>query len=399
MRLRTLVPALTVLASLALLTACEPATQAGAQNAPPPPQVVVSAPVQKTVTEWDEYTGRFAAVDAVEVRPRVGGFLDSIHFRDGDIVRKGDLLFVIDPRPFEAQLAAAHARLAEAESRLTLADRELERARNLRRTQAVSETVLDQRAQERAAAQASVMGARAEVREAELNLEFTKVTAPVSGRVGRHLVSAGNLVSGGTAQSTLLTTIVSLDPIHFYFDADQAAYLRYVRLSQDGARPSSRDVQNPVVLSLPDETEFKHQGRMDFVDNQLDRSTGTIRGRAIFSNPDLVFTPGLFARIRLVGRGNYDALLLPDSAIGTDQTRRFVFVVGEDSVPQYRPVEVGPIIDGLRVVRSGLTPTDKVIVSGIQRVRPGAPVTPVEEPIAQAAADEPPAIRKAEAAR
>lgn len=390
---RRLIQSLVMLSSIWLLAGCGADTQAAADAAPPPPEVIVSPPVQKTITEWDEYTGRFAALDEVEVRPRVGGFLDSIHFRDGDIVQKGTLLFVIDPRPFEAELAAAHARLAETESRLDLASRELERAQNLRRSQAVSETVLDQREQERAAAQALVMGARAEVRQAELNLEFTRVTAPVSGRVGRHLVSEGNLVSGGTAQSTLLTTIVSLSPIHFYFDADQAAYLRYVRLSQQGTRQSSRDFQTPVVLSLPDEAEFTHKGRMDFVDNRLDQSTGTIRGRAIFDNPDLVFTPGLFARIRLLGRGEYEALMLPDSAIGTDQTRRFVYVVGDDGVPQFRPVEIGPIIDGLRVIRDGLAPTDKVIVSGIQRVRPGAPVTPVLEPLADPAGDAP---RKAE---
>ncbi|WP_119680883.1 efflux RND transporter periplasmic adaptor subunit [Indioceanicola profundi] len=376
-----------------LLSACDPASQSRADGSPPLPQVVVSTPLQKTVAEWDEYTGRFAAVNEVEVRPRVGGFLDSVNFRDGDIVRKGDLLFVIDPRPFEAELAAAHAGLAEAESRLELATRELTRASDLRRSQAVSETVLDQREQERAAAQAAVMAARAEVRQAELNLEFTRVTAPISGRVGRHLVSEGNLISGGTTASTLLTTIVSLDPIHIYFDADQAAFLRYVRMAQAGTQPSARENQSRVVLSLPDETAFEHEGRMDFLDNQLDRSTGTIRARATFSNPDLLFTPGLFARIRLLGRGQYDALMLPDSAIGTDQTRRYVFVVGDDGIPQYRPVEIGPLVDGLRVVRSGLEPTERVIVSGLQRVRPGAPVTPVEEPLADAGAP----VRNAEA--
>jgi RND family efflux transporter MFP subunit len=380
-------PMVVLLGAILLLSACDPGP--GAQQdagAMGPPQVIVSPPVRKTVTEWDEYTGRFAAVEEVEVRPRVGGFLDSVNFRDGDMVKQGDLLFVIDPRPFDAQLAAARAGMAEAQSRLTLAERELARARDLRRSQAVSETILDQRSQEREAAQAVVLAAQAQVRQAELNLEFTRVTAPVSGRVGRRLVTPGNLVSGGTAESTLLTTIVSLDPIHFYFDADQTAYLRYSRLSRDGTRPSSRDVQNPVTLSLTDETGFPHQGRMDFVDNVIDRSTGTIRGRAIFSNPDLFFTPGQFARIRLQGRGNYGALMLPDSAIGTDQSRRYVLVVGDDGIPQYRPVEVGPIIDGLRVIRTGLTGEERVIVSGIQRVRPGAPVTPVLEPLAATAA-------------
>ncbi len=377
------VPAL-ALTSLLALAACggeEPGQQAGA--AQQAPQVVVSPPIQKTVSEWDEYTGRFAAVEEVEVRARVSGYLDSINFRDGDIIYKGDLLFVIDPRPYQAAVDAAKARVQQARSQVALAQRELGRAQDLRRTQAVSQAVLDQRAQELQSATATQLEAEANLRTSELDLEFTQVRSPVTGRVSNRLVSVGNLVSGGTAQSTLLTTIVSLDPMHFYFDADQAAYLRYVRLAQDGARKSSREAQNPVALALPDEKDFKHAGKMDFVDNQIDASTGTIRGRAIFENPNLLFTPGLFARIRLIGRGDYPALLLPDSAIGTDQTRRYVLVVDGENKAQYRPVQLGPIIDGMRVVREGLKPDERVITSGLQRVRPGQAVTPVDQPLSQ----------------
>ncbi len=369
------------LLALAALSACGQGGGQAQGGAPQAPQVTVSAPVQKVVREWDEYTGRFVAVDRVEIRARVSGYLNSIHFKDGDIVYKGDLLFVIDPRPYEAALAASRARLQQAQSQLQLANRELQRAENLRRTQAVSEAVLDERLQQVRAAQGAVLEAEAAVRADELNVEFTQVKAPVTGRISQRLVSVGNLVSGGQASSTLLTTIVSLDPIHFVFNADQQAYLRYVRLSQTGDRASSREVANPVVLALPGETDFPHVGRMDFVDNEIDFSTGTIRGRAVFNNPNMVFTPGLFARLRLVGREEYPALLLPDSAIGTDQARRFVYVIGEGNVPQYRPVTLGPIIDGLRVVREGLQPTDKVVTAGLQRIRPNAPVTPVDAPI------------------
>jgi RND family efflux transporter MFP subunit len=373
-----------VILALAALSGCgDGAKGPGGMQAP---QVAVSLPVQKKVQEWDEYTGRFAAVDRVEIRARVSGYLTAINFRDGDIVSKGDPLFVIDPRPYEAVLAGARAQVQAAQSQLILANRELDRARDLRRSQAVSEAVLDERQQQVRAAQAAVTGAEARARSAELDLEFTKVSAPVTGRVSQREVSIGNLVSGGSAQSTLLTTIVSLDPIHFYFDADQSAYLKYVRLSRSGERKSAREAPLPVQVALADEKNFDHPGHMDFVDNALDQSTGTIRGRAIFANPDLLLTPGLFGRLRLIGRGEYLALLLPDSAIGTDQNRRFVYVVGADGKPLYRPVTVGPIIEGMRVVREGLKADEKVVVSGLQRIRPNAPVTPVDAPLAATAA-------------
>lgn len=371
------------LAGVLVLAGCGPGNKApGAQGAP---QVVVSQPVKKSVKEWDEYTGRFTALDEVEIRARVSGYLTSINFRDGDVVFKGDLLFVIDPRPYQAAVDIAKAGLAQARSSVQLAQRELDRARDLRQTQAVSQSVLDTRSQQLQNAQAGQLAAEAQLRAAELDLEFTAIKAPVTGRVSNHRVSVGNLIGGGTAQATLLTTIVSLDPIHFYFDADQASYLRYVRLSRSGERASSRDAANPVTLALPDEQGFVHAGRMDFVDNQIDDGTGTIRARAIFDNPDMVFTPGMFARLRLSGRPDYEGLLLPDSAIGTDQNRRFVLVVDKDNKATYRPVTLGPLIDGLRVIRDGLTATDKVITAGLQRVRPGGVVTPVDKPIETAA--------------
>jgi RND family efflux transporter MFP subunit len=239
---------------------------------------------------------------------------------------------------------------------------------------------LDKAVQEQRAATAAVQAAQAALRRAQLDLEFTHITAPVSGRIGRHLVSIGNLVSGGEANSTPLTTIVSLDPIYFYFDADQRAYLKYVRLDLAGQRRSSREAANPVRLALADEKDFPHPGHMDFVDNQIDFGTGTIRGRAIFDNPDLIYTPGMFARIELLGEPEHDALLLPDDAIGTDQARRFVYVLGDGNVATAREVKLGPIIDGLRVIRAGLTASDKVIVNGLQRVRVGQPVTPQTPP-------------------
>lgn len=345
------------------------------------PQVVVSQPVKKNVQEWDEYTGRFAAVEEVEIRARVSGYLTAVNFQDGQIVFKGDPLFVIDPRPYQAAADIARAGVAQAQSSVQLAQRELDRARDLRQTQAVSQAVLDTRSQQLQNAQAQLLAAQAQVRAAELDLEFTAVKAPVTGRVSNHRVSVGNLVSGGSAQSTLLTTIVSLDPIHFYFDADQASYLRYTRQSRSGERASSRDNPNPVILALPDEKDFVHKGHIDFVDNQIDDGTGTIRARAVFDNPDMVLTPGMFARLRLVGRPRYDGLLLPDAAIGTDQNRRFVYVLDKDNKATYRGVTTGPLIDGLRVIRDGLIETDKVVVGGLQRVKPGATVTPVEQPI------------------
>jgi RND family efflux transporter MFP subunit len=353
------------------------------RKAPPQagaPPVTVANPTARRITEWDDYTGRFQATEYVELRARVNGYLQSINFTDGQIVKKGDLLFIIDPRPYQATADSAQAALAQAEARLDLANREQVRAGSLAKTQYGSIEALDKAVQEQRAATGAVEAAQAELRSAQLDLEFTHITSPVTGRIGRHLVSIGNLISGGEANSTLLTTVVSLDPIYFYFDADQNSYLKYVRLDKSGLRRSSRDVPNPVRLALNDEKDFPHQGHMDFVDNQIDFGTGTIRGRAIFDNADLVFTPGMFAHIQLLGEPEHDALLLPDEAIGTDQARRFVYVLTPDNVATAREVTLGPIIDGLRVIRSGVAAEDRVIVNGLQRVRVGQPVTPTPPP-------------------
>jgi len=348
--------------------------------APPPPKVTVSQPVVREVIEWDEYTGRLEAVESVEVRARVSGYLESIHFQDGQIVKKGDLLFVIDPRPYQAELDQAEAELELAKARLKLAQDNVARAKKLLSARAISEEEADTRASDERVARATVEQAEAAVQAAKLNVEFTQVRAPITGRISRKLVTEGNLINGGTG-GTLLTTIVSLDPIYCYAEADEQSFLKYTRLAQEGKRPSSRQVRNPAYLALADEMGFPHKGYIDFVDNQLDPDTGTIRGRAVFPNPDLTLTPGLFARIRIPGSGKYNAILLPDEAIGSDQSQRFVMIVNDENTAEYRKVVLGPKVNGLRIIREGLEPEDWVIVKGLQRVRPGVKVDPQREKI------------------
>ena len=349
--------------------------QAG-RDGPPPPQVTVAKPLVKQITDWDEYTGRLAAVESVEMRARVSGYLESVHFRHGAIVQKDDLLFVIDPRPYQAKLDEAEAELTRARVKLQLAGNDLERAKRLFKSRAISEEELDSRTQEKREAVAARQAAKAAVQSTKLDVEFTHVRAPVSGRIGRPLVTKGNLVSGGTAGSTLLTTIVSLDPIHFYFTTDERAVLRYVRLDQSGGRPSSQDSPNPVRLKLADENDFVHQGHMDFVDNKIDQSTGTMQGRAIFENPDYLLVPGMFAEIKLLGEGPYEALLVPDAAVGADQAQRFVYLLGEKNITQRKPIVLGRLVGNLRVIREGLETDDRIVINGIQRIRPGTVVTP-----------------------
>jgi RND family efflux transporter MFP subunit len=361
--------------AIGALAACDQ-TEAQTAPAPPPPRVTVSEPLRRAVTEWDDYSGRFAPLAQVEIRARVGGALEEVHFRDGQLVRRGDLLFTIDPRPYQAAVAEAQGRLAEARSRLDLAQRELGRANELRRNQHVPEAVVDQRADMVRAGNSAVAVGEAQVRRAQLDLDWTRVESPVTGRIGRHLVSPGNIISGGEAASTLLAIVVSVDPIDVYFDLDQSAYLRYQRLVRGGGLPSSGEAGTPVLLALGDDPAFRHRGRMNFVDNVADAQTGTVRGRARFANPDGAFTPGIFARLRLPGSAEYQAVLLPDSAIGNDQSRRVVFVVGEGNRVSMREVRPGRLIDGLRVVREGLRPDELVVVNGLQRVRAGQPVTP-----------------------
>jgi RND family efflux transporter MFP subunit len=359
-----------------LLTACQ---QQQAALPPPPPKVTVHQPIIRDVIESDEYIGRLEAVESVEIRARVNGYLQSVHFTDGAIVKKGALLFVIDPRPYQAELNRAKAQLEQAIARSERAQKDFARAQQLVKSRAMSQEEGDRRSAEQREAQEAVQAARAAVEAARLNIEFTQVKAPIGGRISRQLVTEGNLINGGTAESTLLTRIVSLDPVYAYFDMDERAFLKYTRLWRHGTRPGAREVRIPVDLGLADETGFPHQGYLDFIDNRLDPNTGTMTGRAVIPNPDLTLTPGLFVHIRLPGSDQYKTLLLPDEAIGSDQTQRFAFVVNDQNTVEYRMVELGPIIDGLRVIRAGLKPEDWVVVNGVQRLRTGAKVDPQQQ--------------------
>jgi RND family efflux transporter MFP subunit len=373
------------LAPLALtLAACGQSQQPAA---PPPPSVTVAKPVQRTVTDLDEYVGRFVAIDSVEIRARVSGYLDQVHFRDGHMVKQGDLLFTIDKRPFENTLAQTRATLAQAKANLAFTEADVERARQLVRERTISEQVFDQRTQAFRSAQASVQANEALVRQAQLDVEFTELRAPVAGRIGDRRVSPGNLVAGGSAMSTtLLATIVSLDPIRFEFTMDEASYLRYERLSQSSKEVTGREGGVKVGLKLLDEKNFDRTGNMDFVDNVVERSSGTIRGRAVFANPTGVLTPGMFGRIRVPGSAPYNALLVPDAAVGTEQIKKFVLAVGADDVAVAKYVTLGPLTgDNLRIIKDGLGPDDRVVVNGLMRVRPGQKVTPQEQGAAPSA--------------
>jgi RND family efflux transporter MFP subunit len=356
-----------------------PTNRAVAQAAPPaPPPVTVSQPLQKEVTEWDEYTGQFAAVDYVEIRARVPGYLTEIHFTDGQIVNKGDLLFVIDPRPYEIELQQAQAQLETAEATLDLANRQLARAATLREKDFVAQSTYDERTQTMKSATAAVETGKAAVRQAQLDIEFSHVTAPIGGRISRHEVSIGNLVSGGAsgATPTLLTTIVSLDPIYAYFDMSEAQYLSYERAVASGKLKSTRGSGVAVFARLTDETQWPYEGAMNFVDNQVNRGAGTIRGRGVFPNANFFLTPGQFTRLRIPGSEPYQALLVPDGAVVTDQSSKLLMTVAEDGTIVPKPVRVGPTIDGLRVIRSGIDAKDRVVIDGLVRARPGAKVTP-----------------------
>ncbi len=369
------IPILIVLAGL--VSGCEQ-KQAAQAAAPPAPPVTVAQPVKRTVTDWDEFTGRFDAVQQVQVRARVGGFITDVEFRDGAFVKTGDLLYLIDARPFEAVATQADGQLSDARAKVELAKRELDRALTLQQSQNVAESTVDQRRQALQAARAAELQAEGVLKAAQLNVEFTHVKAPIDGRVSRHLVDIGNLVQGSEGNSTLLTSIVSLDPIYIYFDIDEATYLKYNRLWFEGKRPSSRDNPNPVEVTLTGEAKPSHKGTVDFLDNQLDVSTGTLRGRAVIPNKDMSILPGQFGRVRLIASAPYEALLVPDTAVATDQARKILFVVKDDNMVEARPVVLGPLDQGLRVVREGLQPEDRVVVDGLQRVRVGAKVTPHE---------------------
>lgn len=350
-----------------------------------PPSVTVATPLAKQVTDWDKFTGRFGAVESVDVRARVSGYVKSVAFKEGAMIDQGDLLYVIDPRPYQAILDQAKAESTRARVQLQQANQDLSRVQRLFKSRAISEEELDTRTQQQRAAVAAVKAAKAAVQAAELDVQFTRIKAPISGRISRTRVTQGNLISGGTASSPLLTTIVSLDPIYFYFTGDESAFLRYLRLDQAGVRPSSRDAENPVRLRLADEEDFVHAGHMNFLDNQIDQSTGTMQGRAVFPNPDKLLVPGMFAEIELLGAGPYEALLIPDEAIGADQAQQFVYVVDEHNIVQRRSVVSGRLVDGQRVIRDGLAADDRVVIEGIQRVRAGAEVAPKEAEVVERA--------------
>ena len=342
-------------------------------SAPPPPTVTVSPPLQKSITEWDEYTGRFTPLETVEIRARVSGFIDSVHFHEGQIVKKDDLLFVIDQRPYQIAVEQAKADIERAQAKLDIGTQDVNRATPLLQSQTLTEREFDTRKSVQRDAAGQLASANAALKQAQLNLEWTEVRAPIGGRISDKRVDAGNLISGGQTGATLLSVIVAIDPIHFVFDGSEADYLHYLRLAAAGTRPSSRDAPNPVAVRLADETDYTHQGRMDFVDNAINPKTGTIRGRAIFDNKDGFLTPGFFGRFRLFG-GTHDALLIPDGAIASDQASKIVFTVAEDGTVGTKRVELGPIVDGLRVVRSGLAPTDRIVIDGLPRARPGQKV-------------------------
>jgi len=352
----------------------------GCGKAPPPdqgpPDVTVAKVISKRIKDWDEYTGRFQAVDFVEIRPRASGYVEQVLFQEGQFVKKDDVLVVIDPRPYQADYDRAKAGLELAKSQYELANLEAVRVQKLKDSGAVSREELDERLSTLNQQQASVAGAKAALDNAALLLSFTKVRAPFDGRASRAEVTRGNLVTGGNNGGTLLTTIVSVDPIYVYFEGDENAYLHYNELARQGQRPSSRDARNPVRVGLSNEQGFPHEGYMDFVDNQLDVHTGTIRARAVLDNKQGLFTPGMFARVQLLGSGEYEAILIEDRAVGTDQSQSFVLVLGPDNKLLYRAIQPGRIVDGLRIVRKGLNRDDVVVVSGLQRVRPGVQVKP-----------------------
>ncbi|HEX6261167.1 MAG TPA: efflux RND transporter periplasmic adaptor subunit, partial [Woeseiaceae bacterium] len=326
---------------------------------PPPPEVSVATVLVKEVRPWDEFTGHIEAVETVELRPRVSGYIDRVNYVEGGEVEKGDVLFVIDQRTYRAELARAEAELARAETQAQLARSERARAQKLADARAISTEELDQRNSALAQAEANVLAAQSAVDVAKLDLEFTEVRAPISGRAGRALVTPGNLVST-QPNATLLTTIVSLDPVYVYFEGDERSYLRYNAMSRNGERVSSRDARNPVRVGLASDTGYPYEGEMDFVDNQVNSDTGTIRARAVLPNPDRIFTPGLFARVQLAGSDTFRATLIDDKAILTDQDRKYVYVVGDDGSAQRRDVRLGRMIDGLRVIEAGLGPHDRV---------------------------------------
>ena len=377
--MRNLVPA-RVACLIVILALAGCGEGAPKQAAPPPPAVTVAKPTKQTVTDYDEYVGRFVSVDMVEMRARVSGYLEKIGFQDGQLVKQGDLLFTIDRRPFETTVAQTKAQLAQARANLAYADSDLARGSQLVRDKTSTEQTFDQRTLAKRVAEASVQAQEAAVRQAELDLQFTELKAPVAGRIGDRRVSPGNLVTGGTGgTTTLLATIVSIDPMRFEFTFDEASYLRYERIAGASTDDASRSKGLKVLLRLIDEADFKHEGTVDFVDNVIDRSSGTIRGRAQIANPKGLFTPGMFARVRVPGSVPYEALLVPDVAIASEQVRKYVMVVGSDNKVTQKYVTLGQLAGNLRIIKDGVSADDRVVVNGLARIRPNIEVKPQEQ--------------------
>lgn len=367
------IPTLALATSLlvaAIATACSSQADPGA-GMPPPPEVSVAQVLNKDVSRWDEFTGRVTAIETVELRPRVSGYVQQVAYQEGQEVKKGDLLFVVDPRPYKARLAQAEADLERARAEARLAQMQDKRAQTLVEAKAISREEFETRRAASTQGDAAVRAAEAALDNARLDLQFTSVRSPINGRAGRAMVTEGNLAN---ADTTLLTTVVSQDPVFVYFESDEQSFLRYQELARKGERAETK---NPVRVGLASEQGYPHEGTVDFVDNQVDPSTGTIRARAVLKNPDRIFTPGLYARVQLQGSGQFKAMLIDDKAVLTDQDRKYVYVLGEKNAATRKDVKLGPVIDGLRVVQSGLAPTDKVIVHGVQKVFfPGMPVQP-----------------------
>lgn len=375
---QSLTPLRYPLAALALvvISACGKGPETAAQ-APAAAKVNVAKVLEQPVNEWDEVTARLEAPETVQVRPRVSGQIDSVAFTDGELVKKGDLLFQIDPRPFEAEVHRLDAQLQQARAAWVRSNNEAQRGERLRTNNAISAELADSRTTTAQESKAAVAAIQAQLDLARLNLSFTRVTAPITGRVSRAEITSGNIV---TADQSILTSVVSTDKVYAYFDADERVFLKYNQLARDGKRGST----SPVYMGLSNEADNSHQGQMNFVDNQVNPRTGTIRGRAVFDNSKGEYTPGLYARLKLVGSGTYSAMLIKDEAVGTDLGKKFVLVIDKDNKAVYRSVDLGPKLEGLRIVRSGLAKDDRIVVSGLQRVRPGSPVDPQDSEMASA---------------
>ncbi|WP_137973076.1 multidrug efflux RND transporter periplasmic adaptor subunit MexE [Pseudomonas sp. F(2018)] len=365
-------------AAVLVLSACGKGEDASQQM--PAAKVSIAEVIEQPINEWDEFTGRLEAPESVEVRPRVSGYIDKVAFDEGSLVKKGDLLFQIDPRPFEAEVKRLQAQLQQARANQTRAANEARRGERLRQSNAISAELADARASAATEAQAAVAATQAELENAQLNLSFTRITSPIDGRVSRAEITEGNLVGAG---QSLLTSVVSTDKVYAYFDADERVFLKYVEL----ARKAGSDARgaSPVYLGLTSENGHPHEGQLDFLDNQVNPRTGTIRGRAVFDNRDGRFTPGLYARLKLVGSSTYPAALIKDEAVGTDLGKKFVLVLGDKNTVDYRAIELGPKLEGLRIVRSGLSKGEKIVVNGLQRAMPGATVDPQSVPMADEA--------------